>query len=175
MVPRDVSLAWDRQAWNSGLLLASCPEIPLPKTPGLSPAQDAEYGRRFSNLLDELSKSQLQDPFVQSGLGHKALLEDKPERIDRSSESRPRVRGCCDQPGNGRSLAKLGRHEEAIEYLKKASDLDPYNAVMQKTLIVQYIETKAYAEARQRMERYVDTFPEDSFMRNLLAKVNRTW
>ncbi len=46
---------------------------------------------------------------------------------------------------------------------------------MQKTLIVQYIETKAYAEARQRMERYVDTFPEDSFMRNLLAKVNRTW
>jgi hypothetical protein len=57
--------------------------------------------------------------------------------------------------------------------LKKGVEIDPYNAVMQKTLILQYINLKSYAEARLLMEQYVATFPEDSLMRSLLARVSK--
>ncbi len=52
-------------------------------------------------------------------------------------------------------------------------EIDPYNAVIQKTLILQYINLKAYSEATVLIRQYVETFPEDSFMRDILARVNR--
>ncbi len=133
--------------------------------------QNPEYGSRFSNLLDELSRTQPQDPFVQSALGHKALLEDKPEEAIAHLKAALALDDATVNLEMGEALAKLGRYEEAIEYTKKAVDLAPYDAVMQKTLILQYINIKDYGEARQLMERYIAAFPEDSFMRSLLAKV----
>ena len=164
-----------------GLILVNAPagrsvepfKVTLLRAYGQLSPQDPEYGRRFSNLLDELSRTKPYDPFVQSALGHKALQADKPEEAIAHLKA---ALGSGDAAINlelGEALAKLGRYEEAIEYTKKAVDLDPYNAVMQKTLILEYINTKDYAEARQRMERYVETFPEDSLMRSLLAKVKQ--
>ena len=51
--------------------------------------------------------------------------------------------------------------------------MDPYNAVIQKTLILQYINLKSYCRGAVLIKRYVETFPEDSFMRNILARVSR--
>lgn len=141
-------------------------------------AQNPEYQRRYLNLLDELSREQSQDPFVQSALGHKALLEDQPEQaithlrvalaLNNSTVNLATV-----NLEMGQALAKLGRDQEAVGYLKEAVELDPYNAVAEKTLILQYINLKDYPEARQHMEQYVENFPEDSFMRNLLARVSK--
>ncbi len=141
-------------------------------------SQDPDYQRRYLNLLDELRSEHSQDPVVQSALGNQALIEDKPEEAMTHLKlavglNDPTVNLATVNLEMGQASAKLGRAQEAIEYLKKAAELDPYNAVIQKTLILQYINLKAYPEARQHMEQYVHDFPEDSFMRNLLARVSK--
>jgi hypothetical protein len=138
----------------------------------LAPA-NSDYNRRYLDLLRELSRTQPQDNFVQAALGHQAFTEDRTEEaIGYLKLALP-----LDNPAIylelGQALAKLGRSEEAVEYLKKGVAMDPYNAVMRKTLILQYINLKSYAEARLLMEQYVDTFPDDAFMRTMLARVSK--
>jgi Flp pilus assembly protein TadD len=138
----------------------------------LSPRNSA-YQQRYLGLLDELSKAQPQDSFVQAALGHKAFAEDKlDEAVAHFTLALP-LGDAAIYLEMGQALAKLGRSKEALEYLTKGVETDPYNAVMQKTLILQYINLKSYPEARQRMQQYVDTFPEDSFMRSLLVRVSK--
>jgi hypothetical protein len=138
----------------------------------LSP-KNAEYGQRYSDLLDELSKTQPTDVFVQGALGHRAFAEGRyDEAVTHLKLALPLENGGVNLE-LGQALAKLGKSDESIEYLKKGVAIDPYNAVIQKTLILQYINAKAYAAARMLMEQYVDSFPEDSFMRNMLTRVSR--
>jgi hypothetical protein len=132
-----------------------------------------DYQNRYTRLLDGLSKTQPQDTFVQAAIGDKAFAEGRTEdAIEHLKFALPE-----DNPAIylelGESLAKLDRGQEAIEYLKKGVEIDPYNAVMQKTLILQYINLKSYVHARSLMEQYVATFPEDSFMRSLLSRVSK--
>ena len=69
------------------------------------------------------------------------------------------------------ALVKLDRASEAVQVLKQAADRDPFNAELRKRLIVQLIQVKDYGNARAQMEDYVQRFPADSFMRQLLARV----
>jgi Flp pilus assembly protein TadD len=135
--------------------------------------KSADYQRRYLDLLNELSKTQPEDPFVQASLGHQAFAEDRSEE----AVAHLKLALPLNNPGVflelGQALAKLGRGEESIEYLKKGIAMEPYNAVMQKTLILQYINAKSYADARILMEQYVAAFPEDSLMRTLLARVSK--
>src|ERR1700731_4804652 len=57
---------------------------------------------------------------------------------------------------------KLGQENEAILSLEKAVELDPFNAVFQKKLVLRFIEMKQYAQADAALKRYVETFPQDS-------------
>ena len=66
---------------------------------------------------------------------------------------------------------KLDRASEAVQVLKQAAERDPFNAELRKRLIVQLIQVKDYANARTQMDDYVQLFPADSFMRQLLARV----
>jgi predicted Zn-dependent protease len=68
------------------------------------------------------------------------------------------------------ALVKLDRGSEAIAALQKASELDPFNATLRKTLIVQLIQAKDYPKAKSEMEDYVERFPQDSFMRQMLTR-----
>jgi len=68
------------------------------------------------------------------------------------------------------ALVKLDRGSEAIAVLQKASELDPFNATLRKTLIVQLIQAKDYTHAKTEMEDYVKRFPQDSFMRQMLTR-----
>ncbi len=68
------------------------------------------------------------------------------------------------------ALVKLDRSAEAAVVLRKAIGLDPFNSALQRTLIVRLIELKEYASARTALESYVERFPEDSFMRQMLAR-----
>ena len=67
---------------------------------------------------------------------------------------------------------KLGQNSEGIGSLEKAVDLDPFNAVFQKKLVLRFIEMKDYAQAGAALKRYVETFPQDSFMRQMLNRAN---
>ncbi len=135
--------------------------------------QDPAYRDRFSKLLNQLSTTEPQNPLVQSALGHQALAEDKPEEAVAHLKNALGLNDAAVDFEMGQALTKLGRAEEAIEYLNRAVALAPYDAVMQKTLILEYINTKAYVEAREHMQHYVEIFPEDSLMRSLLAKVKQ--
>ena len=68
------------------------------------------------------------------------------------------------------ALVKLDRRGEAVAVLRKAIDLDPFNSMVQRALIVQLIQLKEYASAETALESYVERFPEDSFMRQMLAR-----
>jgi hypothetical protein len=135
-------------------------------------AKNPEYQTRYLDLLAELSKTEPRDTFVQAALGDRALTEDHAEEAVEHLKQAI-VEGPAIYLELGQALAKLGRGDEAIEYLKKGVELDPYNSVMQKTLIVDYINAKSYVEARSLMEKYVAAFPEDALMRSLLARVSR--
>lgn len=134
--------------------------------------KNTDFQRRYSGLLDELGKTQPQDTFVQASLGHEALSAGKTEEAVAHLKLALPLDSASVYLELGEALAKLGRSNESIEYLKKGVEMDPYNAVMQKTLILQYINLKSYNEATVLIKQYVATFPEDSFMRNILARVN---
>lgn len=135
--------------------------------------KNPDYQQRYLSTLDDLEKSQPQDAFVQGALGDRALTQERTgDAIEHLKLALPLGTSAI-YLELGQALAKAGRSEEAIEYLKKGAEVDPYNAVMKKTLILQYINLKAYSEARVLMQRYVETFPEDSFMRQLLARVSK--
>jgi len=169
------------QIESDGLIVVNPPpgrtpkfsKVMLLRAYGELAARNADYQERYADLLEELSKTQAQDATVQAALGHKALAEDRSEE----AVAHLKLALPLDDAGTylelGQALGKLGRTEESIDYLKKGAEMDPYNAVMQRTLIVQCINLKSYGEARTLMEQYVATFPEDSFMRSMLARVSR--
>ena len=163
-----------KQDEREGVIVVDPPEgrtVELPKLMLLRvyrqlSQKNPEYQRRYLAVLDELGKTQPQDSFVQAALGDKAFSEDlNDDAVTHLKLALPLANPAI-YLELSQSLIKLGRNEEAIEYLKKGVEIDPYNAVMQKTLILQFINSKSYAEARILMEQYVATFPEDTFMRS---------
>jgi hypothetical protein len=135
--------------------------------------KDPEYRRLYAELLDRSKGTKTKDPFIEAALGHRALSEGRAdESIDHLKQAL-----ALDNPivylELGQALAKLEKSQESIDYLKKGVEIDPYNAVIQKTLILQYINLKSYSEATAAIKQYVEMFPEDQFMRNILARVSR--
>jgi hypothetical protein len=133
----------------------------------------SDYLPKYESLLQSLSQTDPEDNFVQAALGDQAFRENRfADAVTHLTRALPEGRPALYRE-LGQSLINIGRVDEGIEYLKKGVALDPYDAVMRKTLILQYINQKAYTSARNLMEQYVETFPEDNFMRGLLAKVSR--
>ena len=50
--------------------------------------------------------------------------------------------------------------------------LHPFTPVLYKMLAMRYIGLRQYPQAKETMQRYVDLFPEDAFMRGLLEKLS---
>jgi hypothetical protein len=169
------------QTETDGLIVVNAPpdraaklsKVMLLRAYGELSVKNADYQRRYANLLEELSKTQPQDAAVQAALGHKALAEERSEDAVAHLKLALPLDTAQVYLELGQALAKLGRNDESIEYLKKAIAMDPYNAVIQKTLILQYINLKSYGEATVLIKQYVATFPEDSFMRSILARVSQ--
>jgi hypothetical protein len=151
---------------------ASVPEITLLRAYSEVASRQPEYQRRYLTLLDHLGQVQPTDPFIQAALGHKVLAEGKNEEAVAHLSKGLQLGDAMVYQDMAKALSNLRRGEEALDYLKRAVDTDPFNAVLLKTLTLQYINLKRYPEARQSMARYVELFPEDSFMRKLLARVN---
>ena len=70
------------------------------------------------------------------------------------------------------ALAKQGRNDESISALRSGINLDPFNPVLQKTLVLRLIQAKQHTEAKIALQRYLETFPQDSFMRHMLELAN---
>jgi len=132
-----------------------------------------EYLTRYHTVLDQLERTDPDDPLVQGAIGNRELHAGKyqkaVEHLQRAiKEGHAKTVLYTDL---AEALLKLDRASEAVQVLKQAADRDPFNAELRKRLIVQLIQVKDHVDARGQMEDYVQRFPADSFMRQLLARV----
>ena len=131
-----------------------------------------EYLKRYFAVLDELQRTDADNPLVQAASGNRELHAGKyreaVEHLQRGLDGGVVKTILYTDLAEG--LIKLDRAGEAIVILRKATDLDPFNAALRKQLIVQLIQLKDYANARKEMEDYVQRFPADSFMRQMLVR-----
>ena len=139
----------------------------IAKEPGLK--------KYYQATLEELSKSAPEDPQILIALGHKALAEGDNARA--SDFLARALKGGAEYPTVylelGEALSRAGRGEEAARILEQGVTDWPYVAMLQKSLILSYINLKRYPRAHELMSRYVELFPQDSFMRDMLAKVEK--
>ncbi|HEX4320870.1 MAG TPA: hypothetical protein VHZ52_08210 [Acidobacteriaceae bacterium] len=132
-----------------------------------SPAYVASYQKK----LRELETSEPDNAIVQAALGHQALaagqLDEAAQHLQDSLQLDPA------QPAAYVDLSSIadqkGNAAQAVYLAQKAVMLDPFNAPMQKTLVLRLINAKQYPEAEAAMEKYLQNFPEDDFMRKMLA------
>jgi hypothetical protein len=147
------------------------PDITLLRAYNELAARSPEYQRRYLALLDQLGGSEDKDPYAQAALAHKALDEGKNEEVLAHLTTGVRLGEAAVYEDMGKALANLGRGDEAVDAFLKGMGIDPYRPELRKNLVLEYIKLKRYTEARHALEEYVGLFPEDDFMRSLLARV----
>src|SRR5205807_86242 len=126
-----------------------------------------EYMNRYFAVLDDLQRSAPDNPLVQAAMGNRELhagrYQEAVAHLERALDTgRPKTILYTDLAD---ALIKLDHNREAVTVLRRATEVDPFNAALRKTLIVQLIQLKDYTNAKMEMEYYVKRFPEDSFMR----------
>lgn len=131
-----------------------------------------EYVGSYLKVLDELEKTQPSNSLVQAAVGRRELKGGNysvaVEHLQRAIQlGPPRATTYADLAD---ALVKLGRSDEALAALDRSVTLDPFNPRTQRTLVARLIELKQYERARSALEHYVRTFPQDAFMRQMLAK-----
>jgi tetratricopeptide (TPR) repeat protein len=131
----------------------------------------ASFVEPWLKTLVELETSNPDNPVVQASLGHRDLDDHKyPEaasHLDHSLRLDPLqalvyVDLSAAQDQNGQRV-------EAILSARKAVALEPFNPGIRKTLIYELVEDKQYEEVEAEMEKYLQLFPEDDRMRQMLA------
>jgi hypothetical protein len=138
-------------------------------------AKNPALKEQYLAVLDELSRTQPDDPLVLAALGRKAVFEKDYDRaieylskaLEKGSEATTTFLDLGD------ALSGAGRHEEAAQVLERGVAVSPYAQVLYKSLALEYITLKQYPRAHETIKAYVTKFPEDSFMRGLLDKVER--
>jgi hypothetical protein len=178
------------------------PDLPIPDLPGLlllnsQPGEPAlplvtrlaAYGElmtrapelqpEYLELLEQARRSAPEDPLVLAALGRQALGENRPEALPEAMEWLLRaeekgVAGVLTYIDLNQALSRAGRDEDAVAALKRGEAEFPYSQAIRKHLILAYIRQKQYPKAKEAMDRYVQDFPEDSFMRGLRSQVAQT-
>ena len=150
------------------------PALTLLQAYGELAEKHPEYMTRYLAVLTDLERTAPENPLVQAAIGNRELHAGKYQEavahLERALDTgTPRTILYTDLSD---ALVKLGRNVEAVAVLHKASERDPFNSTLRKTLIVQLIQLKDYANAKTEMEGYVKRFPEDSFMRQMLARAH---
>ncbi len=131
-----------------------------------------QYLDRYYAVLDQLASSDANNPLVQGALGSRDFqagkYQDAIEHLRRAINQAPPKTILYTELAD--ALVKLDRAAEGVEVLQQASDRDPFNAELRKRLIVQLIQVKDFTSAKKEMEVYVQRFPADSFMRQMLVR-----
>src|SRR5579872_696807 len=138
-------------------------------------ARSPDLERNYEDAFAAAAKAFPDDPLVLAAIGRKALLEAR--YADAIEALQKAAAGPAPSPvwllDLARALKLAGREQEAVPVLQRAAALNPFETTVQKTLILSYIDLHDYAKAKAAMRTYVASFPEDSWMRGLLKKVDR--
>jgi hypothetical protein len=131
-----------------------------------------EYVAAYLKVLGQLEQTRPDDPLVQAALGRRDLkagnFSSAAGHLRRSLESRPTVATTYADLAD--VLSHLGKNEEALPLIEKAIQLDPFNPIPRKMLVVNLIGAKQYARAREALKDYLVVFPQDDFMRQMLDR-----
>jgi hypothetical protein len=134
-----------------------------------------ELQTKYLELLAQARRSVPEDQLVLAALGRQALGENRPEALGWLQKAEEKgVVGVLTYIDLNEALSRAGRIEDAVAALERGEVIFPYSQVIRKHLILSYIRQKQYPKARQAMDRYVQDFPEDSFMRGLVRQIAET-
>jgi hypothetical protein len=150
---------------------AALPGVTLLQAYGQLKDQSPAYAASYLKTLRELETAEPENAIVQAALGHQTLtagqLDEAAQHLQESLKLDPA------QPAVYADLSAIadqkGQAAEALAQAQKAVMLDPFNAPLRKTLVLRLIGAKQYPEAEAAMEKYLENFPEDDFMRKMLA------
>jgi hypothetical protein len=131
-----------------------------------------EYKDYYFSLLDRLSKSGNQDPFVLSALAQKALSDGELFRaityarqvIDKGSPS------VYDYLLLDRILVRAGYAAECLDVLKKGMAIAPYNNALYESLAVRQMSLGKIDEGFETIRKGLELFPEDAVLRDMQQK-----
>jgi tetratricopeptide repeat protein len=131
-----------------------------------------EYIAPYLKILGQLEQTQPEDPLVQAALGRKYLksgdFQAAAGHLRHALEMGTPVATTYADLAD--ALSHLGQTDEALTLLEKSIALDPFNPVTRKMQVVRLIEAKQYARAHEALESYLEIFPQDDFMRQMLAR-----
>jgi tetratricopeptide (TPR) repeat protein len=140
---------------------------------------DPDYQRRYSALLDQLAKSEQNNVIVLSALAETAAKEGTVEGNVRAIQFLQRaVRLGSTTPDDylvlGDLLFRSGRGSEAVEILQKAIAFDPYERLYYQSLALCYLYLGRTPEAIELTRQGLQLFPENSVLRSVLEKANKS-
>ncbi len=72
------------------------------------------------------------------------------------------------------ALGRAGQLDASLDIIQQGLAMAPFSQTLHKSLALRHIQRKDYPAARAALEKYVDLFPEDDFIRRLLSQVSRT-
>jgi hypothetical protein len=135
--------------------------------------KDPSLGPRYLAVLDALSRSDPDNTIVLAALGRRALYEKEYEKaagylsnaLERGSQATTTYLDLGD------ALSAAGKHQEAAAAYQRGIDVSPYAPVLYKSLALEYVTLKQFDRAHEVIRKHVELFPEDSFMRGLLGKI----
>ena len=132
----------------------------------------SEYVAPYLKVLSQLEQTQPENALVQASVGRRELKSGNyASAIDHLQRALklapPEATTCADL---AEALSQSGRKEESLPWLEKAVELDPFNPAFQKSLIARLIDLRQYRRALAALEQYVQTFPQDEFMRKTLTR-----
>ena len=135
-----------------------------------------KYRQPYFALLDKLAKTEPDNPVVLHALGTKEATAGTPEGKRQAIRHLSRAIDLGEtSPNSFEILAELLAHSdrvpEAVEILKKGIALNPYSERLYKALAFAYVSLKQYDLALQTMKLELEVYPQDSFMREMLAKI----
>ncbi len=135
-------------------------------------ANRPEYVAPYLKVLDELEQKQPENSMVQAALGRRELKKgDFQSAADHLQHAlKLGSHQASTYADLSDAMMQLNQTEESVPLLEKAISMDPFNPVMQKTLVVRLIQLKQYTNAEMALKHYLEVFPQDSFMRQMLAR-----
>jgi hypothetical protein len=136
------------------------PPLTLLRAYGELMTSHREYRARFDSILNSLAKSNSQDVLVLSTLA-----------VNKMSEGSAQSDAAAEDYFQRALQANAGRAQDAMATVKRGLKANPYSPRLYQLLAELFISIGARDDALKTMKEDLELFPEDTFMRSLIEKV----
>lgn len=140
---------------------------------GQAMAKMPELGAKFEEALRAAPP---EDPLVLATRGRQALRAGQPAEaiglLRAALLKGYRVAATYEDLGD--ALGRTGQWDESLAVLKQGLEAAPFSQTLHKSIALRHIQKKDYAAAKAALEKYMELFPEDDFIRRLLKQVSGT-